>query len=170
MTAARQERKSRWLTIPAAFVGATVASGVLGLASAAIGAVTSEVVVANRHTGLAIDGFDPVAYFVDDAAKAGRAELEFQFAGATWRFHNEGNRAAFAADPDVYIPRFGGHDPIAVARGVATPGHPRLWLIAEKRLYLFFSAASRAAFAENPDRAIDAAERHWPEVLRTLVP
>jgi hypothetical protein len=53
---------------------------------------------------------------------------------------------------------------------VATPGHPRLWLIAEKRLYLFYSAASRAAFVENPDRAVDAAERHWPEVLHTLVP
>jgi hypothetical protein len=170
MTAARQERKSRWLAISAAFVGAFVVSGVLGLAPTAIGAPTSEVVVVNRHTGLAIDGFDPVAYFVDDAAKTGRAELEFQFAGATWRFHNEGNRAAFAADPDVYIPRFGGHDPIAVARGVATPGHPRLWLIAEKRLYLFYSAASRAAFVENPDRAIDAAERHWPEVLQTLLP
>jgi len=170
MTAARQERKSRRLAIPAAFVGATVMSGVLGLAATAIGAPTSEVVAVNRHTGLAIDGFDPVAYFVDDAAKTGRAELEFQFAGAIWRFHNEGNRAAFAADPDVYTPRFGGHDPIAVARGVATPGHPRLWLIAEKRLYLFYSATSRAQFVENPDRAIDAAERHWPKVLHALVP
>ena len=170
MTAARRERKSRSLVIAAAFVGATVACGVLGLAPTVIGAPTSEMVVVNRHTGLAIDGFDPVAYFVDDAATTGRAELVFQFAGATWRFHNEGNRAAFAADPDVYIPRFGGHDPIAVARGVATPGHPRLWLIAEKRLYLFYSAASRAAFVENPDRAVDAAERHWPEVLHTLVP
>ena len=32
--------------------------------------------------------------------------------GAIWRFRNEGNRAAFAADPEVYMPRFGGYDPV----------------------------------------------------------
>ena len=109
--------------------------------------------VVNRYTGLAIDGFDPVAYFVDAAPKHGRAGLELRSGGATWRFQNEGNRAAFAGDPDVYMPRFGGHDPMAVARGAATPGHPELWLIAEQRLYLFYSAEARAAFARNPEKA-----------------
>ena len=168
MTAARQERKSRRLGGLGGCSGGDRGGWLRPCCPTAIGAATTELVVVNRYTGLAIDGFDPVAYFVDAAPKTGRAELELQFAGATWRFHNEGNRAAFAADPDVYMPRFGGYDPIAVARGAATPGHPRLWLIAEKRLYLFYSAAARAAFVENPDRAIDAAERHWPEVLRTL--
>jgi hypothetical protein len=140
------------------------------LAIGPLDAGTSELVVTNRHTGLAIDGFDPVAYFVDDAPSVGRPELELRFAGATWRFRNTGNRAAFAADPEVYMPRFGGHDPIALMRGAAAPGHPELWLVAERRLYLFFSAAARDEFAANPERAIDAAARHWLEVVRTLVP
>ena len=67
-----------------------------------------------------------------------------------WRFRNEGNRAAFVADPEVYMPRFGGYDPVAVARGASAPGHPELWLIAEERLYLFYSAAARDAFAGDP--------------------
>ena len=71
----------------------------IGLAPAPSRAATTERVVTNRHTGLAIDGFDPVAYFVDGAPSSGRADLEFRFAGATWRFRNEGNRAAFAAAP-----------------------------------------------------------------------
>jgi hypothetical protein len=167
MTAARQERKSRRPgAIAAAIMAAAVASA--GLASTAIRAATTERVVVNLHTGLAIDGFDPVAYFVEAAPKLGRADLEFRFAGATWRFKNAGNRAAFAADPEVYMPRFGGHDPIAVARGAATPGHPGLWLIAEKRLYLFYSEDARTAFSANPGYAIETAERHWPEVLREL--
>ena len=70
-----------------------------GFAAIAAGAATTERVVVNRHTGLAIDGFDPVAYFVDGAPKHGRAELELRSGGATWRFRNEGNRAAFAARP-----------------------------------------------------------------------
>src|SRR6266852_5807751 len=115
MTAARQEWK------PArcgAFV--TALSGVLvvatiwaaGFASIPVRAATTEWVVTNRYTGLAIDGFDPVAYFVEAAPKEGRAELEFRSGGATWRFLNEGNRSAFAAAPEVYTPRFGGYDPM----------------------------------------------------------
>lgn len=123
----------------------------------------------DHHTGLAIGGFDPVAYFVDAKPLAGRPDLELRVAGAVWRFRNEGNRAAFAADPGVYLPRFGGHDPISV-RGGSAHGHPELWMIFGGRLYLFYSAAARAAFAAEPDQAVEAAVRRWPEVLRTLTP
>jgi hypothetical protein len=74
------------------------------------------------------------------------------------------------ADPDVYMPRFGGYDPVAVARGAATAGNSQLWQIAERRLYLFYSADTQAAFRQNPERAIEAAERHWPQVEQTLSP
>ena len=91
MTPARQERKLRHLgPFLAAFFWGTMAVGA-GLPLNSI-----ELVITNRYTGLAIDGFDPVAYFVDAAPKQGRAELELRSAGATWRFQNEGNRAALA--------------------------------------------------------------------------
>ena len=123
MTAARQERKS-----PCG--RAVLAALILAYwRRRSAGAATTELVVINRYTGLAIDGFDPVAYFADAKPQLGRAELELRFGGATWRFHNEGNRAAFAAAPDVYAPRFGGYDPVALARGAPTAGHPELWLI-----------------------------------------
>jgi hypothetical protein len=171
MTAARQERKSpRRKAIPAQFLGVIALVAGLGLGSTAIYAATSERVVTNRHTGLAIDGFDPVAYFVDAGPELGRAGLELRAGGATWRFRNEGNRAAFAAAPAVYTPRFGGYDPVGVARGVATPGHPAIWLIAEQRLYLFYSEAARAAFTADPGGVVEAADRSWPALRRTLVP
>jgi hypothetical protein len=56
--------------------------------------------------------------------------------GAVWRFRNEGNRAAFAEHPEVYLPRFGGYDAVAIARGVSVPGHPLFWTITGERLYL----------------------------------
>jgi hypothetical protein len=174
MTAARQERKSRprgiFLARPAAFWGLFTLLAGFCLVPASIRAATTELVVTNRYTGLAIDGFDPVAYFVDEKPLPGRAELELRAAGATWRFRNDGNRAAFAAAPGVYMPRYGGHDPVAIARGVARPGNPGLWLIADKRLYFFYSAHAQAAFAANPGAAIEAAERNWPAVQRALVP
>ena len=167
MTPARQERKSRCFR---AFLTAFLGTWTLGgLIATATGAATTEWVVVNRYTGLAIDGFDPVAYLVDATPKQGRAGLELRSGGATWRFQNEGNRSVFAGAPEIYAPRFGGHDPMAVARGAATPGHPELWLIAEQRLYLFYSAEARAAFACNPENAVEAAERNWPEMQPTLV-
>src|SRR5689334_16496530 len=172
MTAARQERKpAHGGAFFVAFCGMLAVATIwaAGFASIPIYAATTEWVVTNRYTGLAIDGFDPVAYFIEAAPKEGRAELEFRSDGAIWRFFNEGNRSAFAAAPEVYAPRFGGHDPMALARGAATPGHPALWLIAEQRLYLFYSAEARAAFARDPESAIEAAERNWPAVQRTLV-
>lgn len=140
----------------------------LGLASAPIGAGTTERVVADRHTGLAIGGYDPVAYFTERAAQVGRPDLELAVAGVVWRFRNPGNLAAFDANPHIFMPRFGGYDPIALARGAGAAGHPELWVVADERLYLFYSEAARLTFAKDPDRAIDAAERRWPEVLRTL--
>ena len=170
MTIARQERKSlRIGLISGAIVAALITTG-HGPASDRATAATTERVVINRHTGLAIDGFDPVAYFADAAPKPGRAGLEFRHAGASWRFSNEGNRAAFVAAPGVYMPRFGGYDPIALARGAAAAGHPMLWSIVGKQLYLFHSAETLAAFKGNPESAIEAADRHWPEVLHGLPP
>ena len=171
MTAARQERKSSqlWCAV-AAILGAMAGFAGSGPGPASLQAAITERLVANRYTGLAIDGFDPVAYFVDAEPRFGRADLEFRHAGATWRFVNAGNRAAFVADPEVYMPRFGGYDAIAVARGVATPGHPKLWQIADQRLYLFYSEEARSTFIQNPEGAIEAADRHWPEVLLTLSP
>lgn len=166
MTSQRQERKPCRLSVRIlAILGA---AGVVLMVVTGARSQASEPVVLNRHTGLAIDGFDPVAYFVDGRPRAGRPELELRSGGASWRFANEGNMAAFAADPDVYAPRFGGHDPVALVRGAATPGHPQLWLIADDHLYLFYSEDARSAFARDPDAAIEAAERHWPGIGRTV--
>ena len=135
-----------------------------------VGAATTQRIVIDRHTGLALYGFDPVAYFTDLQAMVGRPEFELVFAGAVWRFRNEGNRAAFRERPDVYMPRFGGYDVLAVGRGVAVPGDPRLWAVTGDRLYLFETFAARQAFAADPDKALAAAQALWPEVIRTLVP
>jgi hypothetical protein len=167
MTAAGQRRKRRG--VGARWVAAATATMIRCL-MLATGAAATEQVVIDWHTGLAISGFDPVAYFTDGAPGMGRADVECTFAGVVWRFRNIGNRAAFLADPEVYQPRFGGYDAVALGRGVAAPGNPTVWLIVEDRLYLFFDPDARAAFAAEPDASIADAERQWPKVLGTLEP
>jgi YHS domain-containing protein len=142
---------------------------VLCVSGMALAQATTERVVVNRFTGLAISGFDPVAYFTDTSAARGDERFEAVRDGAVWRFRNEGNRAAFVSHPEVYAPQFGGYDPIDVARGKVVQGLPQLWTIHEKRLYLFASETSRTAFAADPEGFANSAQRRWPKLKLELV-
>lgn len=131
-------------------------------------AATSERVVVDRYTGLAIGGFDPVAFFTDARPVRGVSDFEVSHGGAVWRFSNPNNRAFFIADPDVYSPRFGGYDPVDIARGVTRAGTARLWLVVGERLYLFGHEDTRAAFAADPARYLREATRRWTVLKETL--
>ena len=169
MTTPRRQRKLRLVGLGTGLLAAAAAIGGLA-APAAIRAATTELIVVDRSSGIAIGGFDPVAYFIDGVAMPGKGDFEASFAGAVWRFRNEGNRGAFLADPDTYLPRFGGYDPTGVARGAAVPGDPRLWLVQGRRLYLFYRAEARDLFAGDAEAVIAAADLRWPSVQRTLSP
>jgi len=131
-------------------------------------AATGEHIEVNPQTGLAISGFDPVAYFTEHKPRIGRPELELALGGAIWRFANPGNRAAFQGHPEVYRPQFGGYDPVAIARDASVPGHPLVWAVVGERLYLFYDEQARAAFMADPGRVIAIATRKWPTVARGI--
>ncbi|AWM05675.1 YHS domain-containing (seleno)protein [Bradyrhizobium symbiodeficiens] len=131
-------------------------------------AATTERVVVNRFSGIAIEGFDPVAYFVEGTAMQGTAEFEANLWGAVWRFRNEGNRASFLAHPEIYGPQFGGYDPADIARGVTIAGNPRFFAIVAQRLYLFSREANRDAFAANPERFLYEVGKRWPALYEQL--
>src|SRR5947209_4823801 len=165
MTAARRPRK-RYLRF--GMVLSLALGMVAGTNAPAPRAATTERIVVDQHTGLAIFGVDPVAYFTDRKPVPGHPDFEYRHAGAIWRFANEGNRAAFAAEPDIYMPRYGGYDAIGITRGVATPGFPALWALFEQRLYLFYTADARAAFLADPASAIASASARWAAVRSEL--
>jgi hypothetical protein len=166
MTAARQKRKRSC----AGFAGLGGVLIALLAGPPATVAATTEQLVVDWHTGMAIGGYDPVAFFTDGRPMAGSADFEFRYAGAIWRFRNVGNRDAFAAQPDIYMPKFGGYDPIGVTRGVAVAGNPNVWLITGKRLYLFYDRGRLEKFVTDADRLSAEAERKWPDVRRALSP
>jgi hypothetical protein len=131
-------------------------------------ASTTERVVVNRYSGLAIAGFDPVAYFTESMALQGLPDFEARESGAVWRFRSEGNRASFVAHPEIYGPQFGGYDPVDVARSVTYPGNPRFWVVAGQRLYLFGREENRDAFAAEPERFLKEATTRWPVLEQGL--
>jgi hypothetical protein len=144
-----------------------VAAGLAGFGSPAR-AATTERVVTNRYSGLAILGYDPVAYFIDARPRVGLPEFEAASSGAVWRFLNEGNQASFVAHPEVYGPQFGGYDPVDVARGITVAGNPLFWLVSGERLYLFSREEHRDAFAANPESFLKEATPRWPALEEKL--
>ncbi len=154
--------KVRWLEV------AGIAAALVLAVPAEAPAQTTERLVVDRFTGLAIGGIDPVAYFTDHAMLSGRAEFELAAMGAVWRFRNADNRAFFKKAPEIYGPQFGGYDPVDVARGIAVAGNPRLWLIHGERLYLFSREQSRDAFAASADALAHRAAAAWPALRETL--
>ena len=166
MTAQRQE-SYRPGPGTALFAVLAVVFALIGPDRPAQGSTTERIVV-NRYSGLAIEGFDPVAYFTDARPVRGLPDFEAAEAGAVWRFHNASNRDAFAAHPKIYGPQFGGYDPIDVARGVTFAGNPRFFVVTGQRLYLFGREESRNAFAADPGRFLKEAQARWPGLQQTL--
>jgi hypothetical protein len=169
MTAQRQQQNQggHWPLFCRGIALFTLLVGLMAQDVAGHAAIT-ERIVTDRFSGLAIGGFDPVAYFVDSKAVMGLEDFEAWQGGVVWRFHNEGNRASFMAHPDIYGPQFGGYDPIDVARGVTVAGNPRLWVVTGERLFLFSREASRDAFAANPGRYVQRAMARWQTLQQEL--
>ena len=131
----------------------------------------SEPAVNVDPSGVAIHGFDSVAYFVDRTPRLGSEDYTARWHGAVWRFASLENRNAFAADPEHYAPRYGGFCAWAVSRGQRADVDPRsAWSIVDDRLYLNYSARIRKRWERDARVAIEEADRRWPELLGTSAP
>ncbi|MCX7323950.1 MAG: hypothetical protein NTZ14_05830 [Hyphomicrobiales bacterium] len=128
----------------------------------------SELVSVQQNSGLALDGIDPVSYFTSGRAVGGRPQFEFMHKGIVWRFASAANRSAFARNPEVYTPIFGGYDPVGVAGGRAVTSDPGHFLIADGTLLLFRNAQNKSRWLAEPDLHI-LAQRNWSAVEAQLV-
>jgi hypothetical protein len=127
----------------------------------------NELQVSNDYSGLALDGFDPVSYFLFKAPKAGDGTFEVIWNNAPWRFSSAANRAAFIDQPELYAPRFGGYDAEMIAQGFMVRADPLFFIIQGGRLYLFRTDANRTLFLNNKQRAA-AAESRWKALSASL--
>src|SRR5690606_13006433 len=99
--------------------------------------------------GLAIHGYDPVAYFSEGRPVEGKAEFTHTYEGTEWRFATAANRDAFAADPARYAPQYGGYCAWAVSQGYTAPIDPDAWRIEGGQLYLNYSRSVQRDWAED---------------------
>jgi hypothetical protein len=98
----------------------------------------------NTLGGVAIMGYDPVAYFTESRAVKGSPDLAYDWLGATWNFAKPEHKALFAIDPVHYAPQYGGYCAVATANGGTKVNiDPQAWRIIDDKLYLFNDKAAR---------------------------
>src|SRR5947209_11049708 len=100
-------------------------------------------------TRVALQGYDPVAYFTDGKPQKGTADFNASFDDTTYWFKNAEHRALFVASPDRYAPQFDGYCAIMVSRGGKYEADPEAWAIADGRLYVFSSKESMPLFRQH---------------------
>jgi YHS domain-containing protein len=124
-------------------------------------AASAQQVNRDRH-GLALDGYDPVAYFTDGRAVRGDAAIARTHEGATYHFASTANRDAFAKDPARYLPQFGGFCAWAVSRGYTAPTDPEAWRVVDGKLYLNYSRSVQKMWEGDVPGNIRKGDANWP--------
>jgi len=121
----------------------------------------------NRSSdGLALRGYDAVAYFREGAAVEGRAEFAHEWNNARWLFKSGENRDAFAREPEAYAPQYGGYCSYAVAHGYTADADPQAWKVVGGKLYLNYNADVRRLWEQDIPGFIQKSEQNWPQFLK----
>jgi hypothetical protein len=122
--------------------------------------------VYQTQQGLAIKGYDPVAYHVKGQALKGSGKYEVVWKDAKWRFASAEHRDLFEADPEKYAPRYGGYCAWAVSQGYTASVDPKnAWRIFGGKLYLNYSVAIQAKWEKDIPGHIEKADANWPGVI-----
>lgn len=116
------------------------------------------------ENGVAIRGFDPVAYFEEGRPVRGNAAFHHAWHGATWHFASARHRDLFATHPERYTPAYGGFCAFAVSEGYTAPIDPKAWRIVDGRLFLNYDRAIQARWERDMPGRIRRGDTNWPRV------
>lgn len=122
---------------------------------------TSEVFATSEG---AIQGYDPVAYFTDSKPVKGTSEYAYSYLDQSWYFASEEHLEMFEANPEKYIPQFGGFCAYGMSRGYKAETDPDAWTIVEGKLYLNYNLEVRETWNANQGEFINKANANWPTV------
>lgn len=138
----------------------------LGLAQSLLAADPD--IYSHKRDG-AIGGADVVAYYSlkqgDDAVMGDKA-FSYDYMGASWRFSSAENRDLFAANPEKYLPQYGGYCAFAVSKGFTKPVDPDYWHIVDGKLYLNYNFFADRKWRNDRAAAIAQGDVNWPNVLK----
>jgi len=118
--------------------------------------------------GLAIDGYDPVAYFSEHKAIEGEKDIQLSSAGITYYFSSVKNRDLFKSNPEKYQPQYGGWCAYAMgATGEKVEIDPETFKIIDGKLYLFYNKFfnnTKKTWDKDESNLKASADKNWTKL------
>ena len=115
--------------------------------------------------GVALKGYDAVAYHLERKPVKGKDSFAFEWKDAVWFFSNADNRDKFIADPERWAPQYGGYCAWAIAKGSTRPINPTIFRIFDDKLYLNLNMKVHKEWLGKHNQFITEANEQWPDVL-----
>lgn len=112
--------------------------------------------------GKAIKGYDVVAFFNEARPSAGADSLTYAYKGAEWLFASRSNLEAFKANPDKYVPQYGGYCAYGTSQGHKAPTEADTWTIVGDKLYFNYNMKVKNNWSKKREELIDQADMQWP--------
>lgn len=135
------------------------------LALAALSTVAPAKELLNLENGVAIQGYDPVAFFTDHRPVKGNAQFQSEYRGAKYYFASVEHRTAFDKEPAKYEPQFGGFCAYGASRGKTVPVKIETWEIVNGRLLLQYDLDVKSKFEKDPQGTLKKADQNWPGLV-----
>ncbi len=124
--------------------------------------VFSQVTKYYNNNGIAIKGYDPVAYFLVQKPVEGSDTYTLDWSGSKWKFISQTNLDSFKLAPLKYAPQFGGYCAYGVSENHTSPTDPRAWTIVNDKLYLNYSLKVKEYWLKDTVSRIKTANENWP--------
>lgn len=116
------------------------------------------------RAGLALRGYDPVAYFTVGKPTKGLKSISAKHAGGIYYFSSDENQKLFVRNPKKYLPAYGGYCAYGTATGVKVDGHPRIWHIVNNQLFLNITPSVDRTWQKRTGTYIKRANKNWPKI------
>jgi YHS domain-containing protein len=152
--------RSKCLLVVSLLVVTGLLAGSLG--SALAGSAASPVPAVNTKDGFALKGYDPIAYFTVGQPTKGVDQYTYRWKGVTYRFTSAENLQRFKADPEKYLPQYGGYCAYAMSLDRIADIDPYRWAIVGGKLYLNNGFIAQDLWSLNKSGNIASADHNWP--------
>jgi YHS domain-containing protein len=116
--------------------------------------------------GVAIKGYDPVAFFTDKKPVKGSPQHTAEYKGSVFHFASKGNRDLFVANPAKYAPQYNGFCAFGTAGGYKAAIDPVAFTVVDGKLYLNYNTDVRKQWSADIPGFVAKADKNWPEVSR----
>ncbi len=139
------------------------------VAAGIVPAVADDSVNTGYFGGVAIMGYDTVAYFTEGKAVKGSEDISYDWLGTPWHFSSKKHKEMFMSNPVKYAPQYGGYCAGEVVFDSVTVNiDPEAFKIIDGKLYLIYDIGNADDFAAHADENIPKADANWPKVAANL--